>query len=381
MGKRDFVLDTSLGAVVTLVVVAAMTADLGGSRAPDVGAYLFAVGLGLLMLVRRRYPDLALIATAVGITGYYIADYPAIGLAVPIAAALYSAAEHGSLRLAIGIAAAALAGSTGYRLAEGQAADYILGFETAWSVAVMAGAIAIGDGVRSRRQWGTEQRRREEQLVRESEQEAARRIERERLAIARDLHDVLAHTTTVISLQADVAGEALEYGDLDAARSALAVVREASGDANRELRATVALLRRKAGEDSRAPVASLQHVRELARAATNGGLPVDVRIEGAPATMPAAIDSTGYRVVQESVTNAVRHSGASKVDVLVRYGPDCVEIVVTDDGRGVGGAVPGGHGLDGMRERVELVGGTLNAGNGAGGGFRVQASLPVRRES
>lgn len=381
--------DAVIGAVVTLVVVAAMAADIDGGREPDIGAYLFAAGLGLLMLVRRRQPGLALIATLVGITGYYMAGYPVIGLAVPIAAALYSAAEQGRLRLAVGVALVALVGSTVYRLFDGDSVDYLLGFEAASSVAVMAGAIAVGDGVRSRRQWHAEQRRREEQLIRESEQEAARRIEHERLAVARDLHDVLAHTTAVISLQADVAAEALEDGDVDATRAALAVVRAAAGETTRELRSTVAVLRQPAGGESRAPVASLRHVDDLARTATRGGLPVEVRVEGTPTALPVAVDTTAYRVAQESITNAVRHAQASRVDVLVRYAPDRVEIAVTDDGRGASAGPsarqPSGHGLAGMRERVELIGGTFSAGNidgaGARHGFAVRAALPLRSAS
>lgn len=382
-GRRELVIDAGIGAVVTVVVALAIMADIGGSRGPDAGAYLFALGLGLLMLVRRQYPVLALTATSAGLVAYYIADYPPVGLAVPVAAALYSVAEYGRLRMAVGFALALLIGSTGFRLLEGDPAEYLLGYELAWSIAIMGGAIALGDGVRSRRIRSAEQQRREEQLLRDSEREADRRIEQERLAIARDLHDVLAHTTTVITLQADVAGEALDDGDDAVARDALAVIRSASGEATRELRSTVAVLRQPSDSASTAPVASLRHVEQLARVTRESGLSVTVTTDGDPISLPATVDTTAYRVVQESLTNAVRHASASQVSVAVQYQPDRLDVTVTDDGRGY--VAPRerhdstGTGLAWMRERVELVGGTLVARNVDDGGFEVFASLPVTR--
>lgn len=362
MLRRDTRVDAALAVAVALVIAVAITANVGDGRAPDLVAYLFAAGLGLLMLVRRRYPALALVATAVGIVGYYIADYPPVGLAVPVAAALYSAAEQGRLRLAAGVALGLLALSTGFRISEGADLGYLLGYELAWSVALMAGAVALGDSVRSRRLL------RAEQIVREEQ-----RAEQERLAIARDLHDVLAHTVAVISLQSDVAREALEDGDSAAADDALATIRTASGEATRELRSTVSLLRQPAG---RAASGSLEHVEQLVHTMAGAGLPVNLRVDGEPTALPAVIDTTAYRIVQESLTNAMRHANASRVDVHLSYGPDRLEIRVVDDGGG-GRVDRGGHGLAGMRERAELIGGTLRAGN-TGGGFEVAASVPTR---
>lgn len=368
--------DACLGGGVTLVVAVAIAANVGGSRGPDAGAYLFAVGFGLLMFVRRRHPSLALLATAVGLAGYYIADYPPIGLAVPLAAALYSAAEHGKVVLATGVATALLVCSGFFRLREGEQLAYLLGYELPWSVAVMAGAIALGDGVRSRRIRNAQQRQREQDLMLASQQEAARVIEHERLQLARDLHDVLAHTTTIISLQADVAGEALEDGDGGAAQSAVAVIRSASGQAAEELRSTVTLLRRPAEDESRAPIGSLEHLDRLAAATTDSGLPVAVHVEGQRAPLPTVVDATAYRIVQEALTNAVRHADATRVDVHVHYRPEHVDITVKDDGDGGDGGTSGGHGLAGMRERAGLIGGTLTAAAGEDG-FEVRASLPL----
>ncbi|WP_283135101.1 sensor histidine kinase [Rhizohabitans arisaemae] len=376
MRRRQVVIDACLGGVVALVVAVAITANTGGSRGPDLGAYMFAVGLGLLMFVRRQHPSLTLIVTAVGLVGYYIADYPPIGLAVPVAAALYSAAEHGKLMLAGGVAVFLLLSSSFFRLRDGQELAYLLGYELSWSVAVMAGAVALGDGVRSRRIRNAQQRQRELDLLEASRQEAARRITQERLQLARDLHDVLAHTTTVISIQADVAREALQVRDVDAAQAALSIIRSAGGQATQELRATLTLLRQPAEGASRVPVGSLEHLGRLAAVTTESGLPVTVHVDGERPPPPTVVDVTAYRIVQEALTNAVRHANATHVAVHVRYRPDRVDVTVKDDGRGGdGGTGGGGHGLTGMRERAELIGGTLTVIAG-GDGFEVRASLP-----
>lgn len=377
MRRRELLIDAALGAAVTLIVAVAITADIGGTRAADIGAYLFAVGLGLLMLIRRRHPGLALVATGVGISGYYIADYPPIGLALPMAAALYSAAERGRLVLAGSTAAALLFGSLAFRIGEGDGVNYLLGYELPWSAAIMAGAIALGDGVRNRQIRAAQQREREHELRQAGELEAQRRVEAERLALARDLHDVLAHTTTVIAMQAHVAREALDDADVDAARAALVVIGEASGEANRELRTTVALLRQSTDPATRAPAGSLAQIDRLAAATTEAGLPVTVHVTGVPVPLPSTVDVTAYRIVQEALTNAVRHAGATQAEVRIEYAPERVAITVRDDGRGGDPDASGGHGLTGMRERAALIGGTLTAGNAADGrGFEVTAALP-----
>jgi signal transduction histidine kinase len=377
--RREVVVDAVLGGAVTLVVAFAITADIGGRRGPDVGAYLFALGLGLLMLMRRRYPGLTLVATGVGISGYYIADYPPIGLALPLAAALYSAAERGKVLFAGGYAALLLLGSLFFRIGEEEEGlGYLLGYETPWSAAIMAGAIALGDGVRSRHLRLAQQREREAELLRAADAAAAQRVQAERLALARDLHDALAHTTTVIALQAHVAREALDDADLAAARSALEVISTASGEANRELRTTVSLLRQPADVSPLAPVGSLTRLDRLAAATAESGLPVDVQVHGDPRPLPSLVDSTAYRIVQEALTNAVRHSGARRVEVLVHYADDTIRVIVRDDGRGGVEDAGAGHGLAGMGERAELLGGALTAGPRKDmPGFEVRAVLPV----
>lgn len=369
------VVDAAIGAAAAAVVAVAITVNLGRQSSPEPFAYLFALGLGLLMLVRRRYPVLALVATSAGLIAYYFGDYPPVGLAVPVAAALYSAAEQDRLRWAVGTSAGLVAVSTFFRVREGDDLFYLLGYELATTAAVMAAAIALGDGVLARRMYRAEHRRREVLLLAEREHEAAERVEQERLRIARDLHDVLAHTVAVVSIQSDVATEALDDEDDAATRAALAAIRSASSEATRELRSTLAVLRRPADDEPVLPTGSLRHLDTVVSATTESGLPVDLRVEGKPEPLPAVVDTTAYRIVQESLTNALRHADADRVELVLRYSAERLEIRVTDDGHG--GEPGGGRGITGMRERAELVGGTVTAGDHPDGGFRVSAVLPV----
>jgi signal transduction histidine kinase len=219
----------------------------------------------------------------------------------------------------------------------------------------------------------------------EHELEAKRRVEQERVHLARELHDVLAHTVSVIGLQAGVAAEAIEDDDRVAAARAVESIRGTSREAMRDLRAALGLLRgeARAGEDDgRAPVGSVGHLEPLADTARATGLDVRLDLSTDLPPLTAAVDATVYRVVQESLTNVLRHSGAQHVVVRLARGDGYLDITVTDDGGGVAdgsedGAVNGGHGIRGMRERVALVGGRLEAGPVPSGGFAVRVRLPL----
>ncbi|GII78028.1 two-component sensor histidine kinase [Sphaerisporangium rufum] len=371
------VVDAGIAAAVTAVIAVAVTADVGGRSAPPVAAYLFAVGCGALMLLRRRLPVAMLLVTATGLMVYYAAGLPPIGLAVPVAGALFSAAEAGRQWWAAGVATAMLALSGYFRLAEGDDPAYLFGLELTSELGLMVAMIALGDGLRSRRLLRAEMRHREARAAAEREEIAMRRMQEERLGIARELHDVLAHTVTVISLQASVGAEALP-GDPVAARSSLEAIRQAGDEAMGELRATLGLLRRDAGAPTPEPPAGAAGLAALDRLiAATGALPVTLRVSGRPAPLPHVVDATAYRVVQEALTNTLRHAGATRawIDLDYRAG---LRITVTDDGRGGDPAAAGaGHGLRGMAERVELLGGMMHAGPRQGGGFQVQVTLPT----
>jgi signal transduction histidine kinase len=373
--RRAHRLDVVLAAVTIVLVGVAVSADLGEGARPGPVAYGFAVGLGGLMLVRRRFPVGVLVTTAIGLIVYYRLGQPPIGLAVPVAAALFSAAEQGRTRWACAVAAALVVVSTSVRSAQGDDLGLVLGYELPSAAALMAASIACGTAVRARREWHAERRRREVTARWEREREATERVERERLRIARDLHDLLAHTTSVIALHADVAREALRE-DPDAADRSLATVRVACSSITRELRATLGALRDPAdsgGIQADAPRERLAALVEETRAA---GVNVAFIGGGGLDVLPAVTATTAFHVVQEALTNVLRHSGASHVDVTVETGLERVTVRVSDDGGGAAVPRAGGLGIIGMRERVELTGGRLSAAPGPRG-FVVEAILPL----
>jgi signal transduction histidine kinase len=232
-------------------------------------------------------------------------------------------------------------------------------------------AIAGGDVLRTRR-------RATEQLVRTREQETLRRVSDERLSIAREIHDVVAHAMTAINVQAGVAAHLLER-DPGQAHGALRDIKRVSGEALGELRQTLDVLRDPAQAVPLAPGASLFDLESLTNGLRSAGVAVELKV--APVDeLPAAVHSAGYRIVQEALTNVARHADASTACVSVRRDGDAVTIEVVDDGAGAPGATGvngGGNGVRGMRERALALGGTLEAAPAAGHGWQVRATLPV----
>ncbi len=378
-----WVVDAVIGAGVAAVLAVVITADQGGRQRPDAIAYLWAVGLGALMLARRRHPIVVLAVTALGLFAYYAIGYPAIGLAVPVAAALYSAAEFGRLVPSIVTAVVVTVVSVGFRLLEGQAFSLVVGYELVGHVALMAAAIALGDSVRSRRAAQASARLIADLTARQLQQASDARIHAERLAVARDLHDSIGHATSVTSLHTEVARESVGRDD-DAIRRALDVIAATTATTMAELRRTVALLRDPA-ERGRT-VISVADVPSLADAARVAGFEVDVSID-AP-VLPPLVEAAVFRIAQEAVTNAVRHSGGTRLGIEVTAFDHDVRVRVHDDGavdrgagdRGTGdhgaGGGGGGHGIRGMRERAESLGGRLTA-RADQDGFTVEAVLPL----
>jgi signal transduction histidine kinase len=232
-------------------------------------------------------------------------------------------------------------------------------------------AIAAGDIVRSRREAV-------DRVVAQQEEQAQRRLGEERLRIAREVHDVVAHAMVAINVQAGVAAHRLDR-DPEQARSALRAIKQTSGEALSDLRATLGVLR---GDDAEAPVrpaAGLGDLDELAGGLRAAGVEVALEV-GDVGGVPAAVQSAGYRIVQEALTNVLRHADAAHVRVRVARGDQAVLVEVTDDGAGAaanGAGGGSGSGLAGMRERAAALGGALEAGPGDGGGWRVAATLPA----
>jgi signal transduction histidine kinase len=224
---------------------------------------------------------------------------------------------------------------------------------------------------------GRAAQKRAEQLEREREAEARAAVAGERARIARELHDVVGHSVSVMTVQASAVRRRLKP-DQEQEREALEIVEQTGREALAEMRRLVGVLRRPEEAPALAPQPSLEHLDRLVAQARESGLAVEVQIEGEPTQLPPGVDLTAYRLVQEGLTNAIKHARASKADVVVRYADGSVEISVTDDGSGDGDGGGGGHGLVGMRERVTVYGGELEAGPRPEGGYSLRARLPVQ---
>ncbi|MER6687062.1 MULTISPECIES: sensor histidine kinase [Streptomyces] len=354
-------------------------------RTPAVLSLVLMLAGAAALVFRRRAPRTVLAVTGTVSLVECVTGDPRAPVAMSAVIALFTVAATtdrsttwrlGLLTMTVLTAAAMLAGPLPWYAQEN------LGV-LAWTG---IGATA-GDAVRSRRAVVQAIRDRAERAERTREEEARRRVAEERLRIARDLHDVVAHHIALVNVQAGVAAHVMDKRP-DQAKEALAHVREASRSALDELRATVGLLRQSGDPEAPTePAPGLSRLEELADTFRSAGLPVSVARADQGTELPAAVDLAAYRIVQEALTNVRKHAGpeAGAEVSVVRVGPN-VEVTVLDDGPGTpdgpeaGRAFGdgGGHGLLGMRERVTALGGTLTTGPRYGGGFRVHAILPVK---
>ncbi|WP_181957415.1 sensor histidine kinase [Streptomyces paludis] len=361
-----------------------------GNRTPEPFGVLLMVLSAAVLVFRRRAPMPVLLGTA-GLTllGLVVLHPPAPAVITAVIA-LYTVGAHTDRPTTWRVGLATMTVLTAVAMAVSSAPWYAQENLAIFAWAGMAGA--AGDAVRSRRAFVDAIRERAERAERTREEEARRRVAEERLRIARDLHDVVAHHIALVNVQAGVASHVMDRRP-DQAKEALAHVREASRSALNELRATVGLLRQSGDPTAPTePAPGLAHLDGLLDTFRNAGLPVEFLVDGPGPRreLPAAVDLAAYRIIQEALTNVRKHAGAgAKAEVsVVRIG-STVEITVLDNGGdgGAGGGVggdlrtpapdSGGHGLIGMRERVTALGGTLTAGPRFGGGFRTQAILPV----
>ena len=260
------------------------------------------------------------------------------------------------------------------RLIEGDDVTYVLGLNLASEAVLVLAVIALGDARRSRRALRAEMARQAAAAAEERRREAARQVDIERIRIARELHDTLGHTMSVITLQSAVAEEAIDDGAVADARGAVTTINEAARAAMSELRATLGTWL--GGTGPREPQPGLDRLRALADSVSRSGLPVGLHVTGEITAVPTVVGTTAYRVAQEALTNALRHAHATRVTVSVHASGSGLSLEICDDGVGAATTAQG-HGLRGMTERVALLAGTVQAGNIAEGGFRVQAHLPI----
>jgi signal transduction histidine kinase len=239
-------------------------------------------------------------------------------------------------------------------------------------------AWVIGDNVQTRRAYVAELRDRADQAEQNQAERSQRAVEVERTRIARELHDLVAHSVSVMVVQAAGGGRALAR-DPEEAAGAFASIEATGREALNELRRLLGVLRDEgsAGVPPLTPAPSMRDLRALVSHYTEAGLPVSVEVQGAERDLPPAIDLSAYRIIQEALTNSLKHAGPAHAAVHVDYGEDCLEVTIIDDGRGAGAVNHGGLGLVGMRERVELFSGRLRTGPTPGGGYTVRVRLPL----
>lgn len=241
---------------------------------------------------------------------------------------------------------------------------------------MLAAAYGIGFALRGQRIQSTLLAHRAERLEEEREQKARLAVAEERVRIARELHDIVAHAISVIVVQAQ-AGQRVLEGEQASAREALGSIETTGRQALVEMRRLLGILRKEDRELALAPRPSLAYLNVLAERVREAGLPVELHVEGEAKPLPPGVDLSAYRIVQEALTNALKHAGPASAQVIVRYRPEEIELEISDDGRGSVDGREGGHGLVGMCERAALVGGQVESGTNGGRGFTVRARLPA----
>ena len=337
--------------------------------------YLLVGGAGMVLLVRRRWPVGVWAASLAMVLAYTaLGNVNGAALLAPVAA-LYAVTTMSRLRTALICGAVTLVALFTLPFFVGPYHG-LGGPQTVIPFEVLA-ALAVGLAVTNRRKYVAEMRDRAERAERTREEEARRRVDAERLRIARELHDVVAHTMATINVQAAAAAHVLVDPPPEAA-AALAAIRSASKDGLRELRAILNVLRASDEPSPTEPTPSLARLDALIEGTRAAGLPTTLSTTGSLPELPGAVDLAAYRIIQESLTNALRYAGPATATVALTVEDGELRIEVTDTGAGVTDTGKGtGHGLVGMRERAAAVGGTVDAGPGRSGGYRVRAVLPV----
>ena len=375
-------LDRRLVDAAVAVVLLALTAIplatdslQAGQRPSDIWAYLLAAALCVPFVFHRRFPVAAITVACGALVLYAVGrynTYPGLPIFVLVAGISLHSTRRRAL-LAAGLAAVALSVAVGLQPERVATAS-------TWVASLLAVAVAWlwGENLRNRRARWAAMEERARRLEAEREERDRQAVTAERLRIARELHDVVAHSMSVIAVQSGVANHVIDSRPAQA-RQALATIEATSRGALVELRRLLGVLRQ--GDD---PVASLEPnpgMAELGRLADqirSAGVEVELKVEGEPGDLPPGVDLSAFRIAQEGLTNVLKHGGGV-ARVLVRYSPGAVAVEIADDGRAGAGEAPAegtGHGLIGMRERVAVFGGELTAGPVPGGGYRMAARLP-----
>ena len=315
---------------------------------------------------RRMYPVivLAIVVVLNGATILVSNDREPSGLG--LAFAVYAVSVYDRSRVRIFVAGAAMV------VILVAIVFLVLGDFQTVRLIIPAGALSlvawvIGDYMRSRRTFFAE-------LVARHQKEREEAAEAERLRIARELHDVVAHNVSVMAIQA---GAARVSGN--ASEETLESIEQGARDTLSELNKLLGVLRKSPGAPDLVPQPTLDDIDALLKPARDAGLETTLKVTGDKRRLPAAVDLSAYRIVQEAITNVLKHANANRLEVLIDYGPGALAVTVSDNGSGPQATTSNGHGLIGMRERVAIFGGEMSTGTSALGGFKVQAKLPVGR--
>jgi len=375
-GRRSWRDPAWAGGLAVLVLAGAATAPPSRIQL-DLAGYLLLVVAALATAARLRAPLPVLGVVTVCLLVYQVRGYPGVVPAVPVLVALYATVKAGHKRAAGVAIGAILAGGVAGELAFTSTNQPPPDVFQRWFLLIgwMVAASVMAEVSRQRSAYLDQVEQRAADAERTREETARRRADEERLRIARELHDSLTHSISVITVHAGVAVHLARKRD-EPVPEALLAIQQASTDATRELRATLEVLR----TDDDPTGSGLDRLDSLIDGARKTGLPVGVTTTGQRRALPAGIDRAAYRIVQEALTNITRHAGPATASVQLNYHDDGLTVSVDDDGNGDAGGLPG-VGLLGMRERVTALGGSLHTGPRDGGGFSVRAELPLETPS
>lgn len=373
--------DVVLGVFVTVIqVLSAMVpvpVEPASTPVSGIGYVLLFVS-GVAVVARRQRPVAVFAITGVSSLIYFAFDFPDRASYLGLFVALYTVAAYGDGHRSLRIAGAGIAVlSVGWVIA---GADVEPVSAIGWVFFRIGGAVIatmLGESARSRQVMAADAQERAELAERSRDEEARARVDAERLRIAREVHDTVAHAIAIINVQAGVTAHVLGKRP-EQAREALHTIEQTSSRALHEMRAILGVLR---DGDEREPFPGLDQIRELTRKAREAGLDIAVEQPEPVPALPSAVSSAAYRIVQESITNVIRHVGPTRVTVTLEPEVDALHIRVIDEGRRAPAPAhtdsASGRGIMGMRERCRLLGGELDAKPRPGGGFEVTASLPL----
>lgn len=378
--RHPMVGDLVLAAVLLVLSVVAVSAEevTPSNRELDWLAYVLVVGTCLPIITRRIFPVVSAWVMLGFTVPYWVIDYPDDAVGTTLLIAVYSIAAFvdrpRSLHHGVGIIAGiVIVGTIGVLVPEEELPwfaipAFLIMYGTAW---------ILGDNLRTRRAYMLELERTAAHAEAKRQAEARHAVADERTRIARELHDVVAHSMSVMVVQAGAARRVLDSNPQQAS-DALAAIESTGRESLDEMRRILGVLRSDDEQLELAPAPTIDDFGRLVDQCEQAGLPVELIVDGDPISLPASLELSAYRIVQESLTNTLKHAGPATATVALTYGADELWVRVHDDGRGAAARTSGaGQGLVGMRERVEAFGGSLDAGPKAGGGFAVAATIPI----